>query len=280
MPNTTQIVKTDVAGKDSVAFVYYSPKFKNGLKDSVATNNKQLKQYIDYPIKEELTGMNPSSYMPTPLHTSGTLILLVVSFLLICFCYRIGYKYIKTFIPNMWSNKRTENHFDDHTSREKFISAALLLQTFIAEGIATYCGLTIYLPEFITTNITISILGLVLCWMLYHFIQLGVIRFLGYVFCSQKETNICIKGHNATVSLIGLIIAPFSTLMLFLPTQDNAFLCIIISLYILGRLVFNIKCFRIFYKNLFQYLYFILYLCSIEVVLPIFLIRGVLSICN
>ena len=280
MPNTTQIARTDVAGKDSVAFVYYSPKFKNGLKDSVATNNKQLKQYIDYPVKEELTGMNPSSYMPTPLHTSGTLILLVVSFLLICFCYRIGYKYFKTFIPNMWSNKRTENHLDDHTSREKFISAALLLQTFIAEGIATYCGLTTYLPEFITTNITISILGLVLCWMLYHFLQLGVIRFLGYVFCSQKETHICIKGQNATVSLTGLIIAPFSTLMLFLPTQENAFLCIIISLYLLGRLVFNIKCFRIFYKNLFQYLYFILYLCGIEVVLPIFLIRGVLSICN
>ena len=107
-----------------------------------------------------------------------------------------------------------------------------------------------------------------------------VYHVLGYVFADSISTRLWIDGFKATQSLLGLLLLPVIGVMLLKPELSTPMLLVAAGLYICARLVFICKGFRIFYGNLSSIVYFILYLCSLEIVPLVMLGAGTIYLCR
>ncbi len=244
---------------------YYAPAFPDGFTDTLEMSAKP-KQLQEYPEMELPKGNMPESYQDMPIHSSGVLLLLVLSFLLVAFCYRTGRKYFNTIFSNIWSVKRTKNHLDDHTANETVTMIALLINTILMEGIILFCALSAYAPHLLPPGISKGIAALSGIAALYYVTQLLSLKLIGYVFAKGIETELWIQGFNASQSVMGQLLAPIAIIMLFMPEHNELMLFIAAVLYIIARLAFLLKSFRIFFNSFFQCFYFILYLCAVEII--------------
>ncbi len=248
------------------AHVYYAPKFPFGFTDTLKGNSLNVKPLCGYSPMTVAAGNEPELYNPTPVRSSWILLLLMVSFLLVAFCYRMGGRYIGALLSNTWSVKRTKNHLDDHTSRETLTMIAMVIQTIIMEGLILYCaighdGSSLHLMG------QIPMVALLICGVgVYYLVQLAVFRIIGFTFAKRADTELWVQGFNASQTLMGQLLAPVAVVALFLPEYNGLMLIVAFFLYIVARLVFLMKSFRIFYGNFFYCFYFILYLCGVEII--------------
>jgi hypothetical protein len=83
-----------------------------------------------------------------------------------------------------------------------------------------------------------------------------------------------IDGFKSTQAFLGLTLLPVLFLLMLYPTYGKLLLGVAAGLYLLARLIFIYKGFRIFYSNLSSIIYFILYLCAVEIV-PLVVMTGV-----
>ena len=100
---------------------------------------------------------------------------------------------------------------------------------------------------------------------LYLF-QLLMCMLIGYVFTDKAEAVQWRRGQNAVSVLLGMALLLPTLAALFYPSVTAAMLILAAVLYIISRIIYIIKGFRIFYINFPSLLYFILYLCSVEIV--------------
>ena len=251
MPNTSGHIQTPNATADTVAGTPY------------------------YPPASFPQGNIPEQYQHMPVRSSGVLLLLVFSFLLVAFCYRTGRKYFHTIFSNLWSVKRTKNHLDNHTANETITMAALIVQTLIMEGIILYCAISSYYPAMLTIGTSQGMAALIGIAAAYYIAQLSLLKLIGFVFAESIETELWTQGFNASQSIMGQLLAPIAIIMLFNPAHNELMLIFAASLYILARLLFLLKSFRIFFNSFFQCFYFILYLCAVEIIPLIFACKSI-----
>lgn len=260
---------------DSIATKpYYSPAYPFGLTDTAKYTDLAVKQLSEYPTATVSQGKEPEYYNDSPVRSSGIILLLVVAFLMVSVCYRVGVRYFRTIASNMWSVRRIKNHLDEHTARESFTMVILLSITMIMEGIIAYCAMsTSGMPPLLPSPplaIIAAVAGATACYL----VQLMVFKLLGFVFAKRLETELWVQGFNATQSLVGQILAPIALVMLFAPQHNESMLILAISLYAIARITFLIKSFRIFFTKIIQCFYFILYLCGVEIVPALLLYRA------
>ena len=84
----------------------------------------------------------------SPLHDTPSMGLLIAGLLAVTLCYHTGYKYIENFFHYMFSTRRRENLFEDHTVNETSILAALIANTCIVEGFIIYFAVQLLWPAF------------------------------------------------------------------------------------------------------------------------------------
>ena len=87
-----------------------------------------------------------------------------------------------------------------------------------------------------------------------------------------------IKGFNASQSFLGLVLIVPTLLILFNPGMSVLLLSISVALYATARVIFISKGFRIFYDNYSSLVYFILYLCTLEIIPPVLIYRMALNL--
>lgn len=260
---------------------YYKPTYIDGLPDTASYTTHHIRQLNEYTLINGTTGKEPETYMPSPARSTGILLLLLAVFLFVSFCYKKGGKYLNSIFTNIWSVKRRKNHLDDHTMSETLIMIALIVQTIVMEGIILYYGIAHFNPSALSGgNISAKVGMTVTVAVFYYLLQFGLFRMIGYVFSTKDETMFWIKGFNASQSLMGMTLAPVAVLLLFMPNYNETLIFIATILYVIARLAFLIKSFRIFFNKIFQCVYFILYLCAVEIVPLIFSYKGVLLVYN
>ena len=258
---------------------YYAPGYPAGLPDSIIPLGRKAEQLSELPVMTKSVGKSPEGYIVSPVHSSGMLILLTLAFLLVAFCYRTGGKYFKSIIPDLWSVKR-EDSLEPHTSSETITMVALILQSLIMEGLIVYCSLLHYAPSALPGSVDAAILLLIAAAGCYYSFQATLLRLIGIVFAKRAQTAMWIRGLNAAQSLLGQLLAPVALAMLFLPEYNEQLFITASGLYVITRLSFLIKSFRLFFQNIFQCVYFILYLCSVEIIPVILSFKYVLLIPN
>lgn len=201
-----------------------------------------------------------------PGYDSGVMTLLIGVFLLITVNFRHYSTFIKTFTQNLFSVRSRANAFDERsTVSETRVLVSLISLLCVCEGILLYDVMSIYHP--LQTTRTFAAVGsLSLLAAVYYIWQLVAYNTAAYIFNTPQGRSLWIKGFNASQSLLGLTLAVPAVLSLFNPSLTPLLLSVSLVLYVMARLIFIFKGFRIFYKNSFSWLYFILYLCTLEII--------------
>ena len=177
--------------------------------------------------------------------------------------------------------RRRANAFDEHTANEKQMMFLLLLQLFVAEGLLLYIWITdsagaISLQASVMTR---AVGSLALLAAGFYLFQLAACRTVGYVFTDNVNASLWQRGLNASQALLSLTVIIPAAIALFYPALALWMLQVAVALYCISRICYIIKGFRIFYTNLPSLLYFILYLCTLEIVPVIFACTAARKIC-
>lgn len=218
------------------------------------------------------SGMIPDEREQLPGYDSGVLCMIICLFILLAYNFRHYSTYFKTFPTDLWTVRRTDNSSAVRTFSETGMQTAIVLLACACEGIIINAGM---LAEGCSTPLSMfqEILVLTLIAGLYYLWQLLTFRLVGYVFTDRFSAWQWLKGFSASQSLLGMTLVIPALLVLFNPAQAQVVVLTAIVCYVLTRLIFIFKGFRLFYDNFGSLLYFILYLCTLEIVPPVIIYR-------
>lgn len=234
------------------------------------------------PIKALPQGKEALPLTDTPLNDTGCMGLVMLVFFFLAISFRTGRKYVADFAQHMFSVRKRQNAFEDHTMSETQMMTALLSNTSLMSGLLFYLAINRYYPEFtLAENVFKSVLSLTLLYGAFLLLQLLLYYILGFVFARDKEdTRLWLDGFKSSQSILGLFLFPLVFITILYPASSTIMLNCSILLYFCSRLIFISKGFRIFFKNSDSCVYFILYLCTIEIV-PVFLmLSGAIYLCE
>ena len=247
---------------------YYAPQYVDGFPGAAASDTV-LGSINGLPVMEVPVGGEALGFARSPLHDTPSMALLLVGLLAVALCYHSGHKYIENFFHYMFSTRRRENLFEDHTVHETSIQAALVANTCIVEGFIIYFAVQLLWPVFAASlqqGIFLYVAAYTGLALVFYAAQWVAYKVLGYTFLDTVASRLWIDGFKASQAFLGLALLPVLFLLMLYPANGKLLLWVAASLYLVGRLIFIIKGFRIFYSNLSSVVYFILYLCAVEIV--------------
>lgn len=211
-----------------------------------------------------LSGVAPEPMPVLPGYDTGVAAMVIGVFLIVALNLRHYTTYLKGFAQDLWSVKLRDNLFEDHTVSETKVTISLIMLLCVSEGILLNFAAPVRMAgnssPFVSTGV------LTLCAAVYYILQLCGYYAVGYVFTGDISTSIWLRGFNSSQVLLGLFLWVPALVVLFNPVAGKEMLITGAILYILARIIFITKGFRIFYNNIFSLIYFILYLCSLEII--------------
>ena len=141
----TSIHHADTLHQADTAEGYYAPQYLDGF-PAPAAGDSSLGSIDTLAVMEVPPASATQPFVRSPLHDTPSMSLLLAGLLAVAMCYHTGYKYIQNFIYYMFSTRRRENLFEDHTVNETSILAALIANTCIVEGFIVYLAVQILEP--------------------------------------------------------------------------------------------------------------------------------------
>lgn len=212
-----------------------------------------------------------------PGYDTGLQTLLLVMLLLVVFNFKHCRRLFSTLTDSLFVVRKQANVFEEHTANEARVMLLLVVQFCVYAGILTMLHFNQSYPisntEILSTSfLTIGGVGV------YYIFQLVAYRVVGYVFTDQTSSQQWTKGFSASQVLLGFALLPLAFVAFLYPTLSSAMIFIAAGLYVIFRIVFIYKGFRIFYNDFSSLLYFILYLCTLEIIPLIFVYKSVQSI--
>lgn len=267
---------------DSV--VQFVPQYPDGI-PAQKGNDSVMAHMADLPVMEAPQGTASVTHSRGPLYDTGSMMLLLASMFFIVVSFKSGYKYFENFATNLFSvRRRRENAFDDnHTMSDVRIMSALVFNTCVMEGLLLFYAVGFFVPDLrqgMLENVGLNVGLLTAACVVFHLLQHGLYATLGYVFGDAVSRRLWLSGFKASQSLLGLLLFPVTAFMLLFPAAIELLLTIAAILYILVRIVFVFKGLRIFFNKFSQILYFILYLCSVEIVPLVFFAILLVAMCS
>ncbi|MBD5322976.1 MAG: DUF4271 domain-containing protein [Bacteroides sp.] len=225
-------------------------------------------------------GLAPIERKNLPGYDSGVLCLLIGMFLLLASNFRHYSTFFKNFFYDLFSVRRREQTFSVRTFSETGVQTSIVLIACFAESIIINSAF----PERVAMGPVSGdffIIGmLTVTALLYYLWQLAAYSTVGAIFTDKVSARMWMKGFNASQSLLSMMIVIPAIVVLFNPSASATVMILGIISYVFARLVFICKGFRLFYDNFGSLIYFILYLCSLEIVPLVLLYRAVLFIHN
>jgi hypothetical protein len=225
-----------------------------------------------------LSGIKGEERPTTPGADTGVLALIVMLLILIGLNMRHVRHLFQTITQSLWSVRRRANAFDDHTAKETRTIIILLLQLCVFQGILLYLWLgsaaptahSVFLPVLQLTGLAIG----------FYLFQLIACTVVGYVFTDKVGAAQWRSGLNSSSVLLGICLTVPTLVSLFYPALTTTMLWLSAGLYVLFRIIYIGKGFRIFYYNFPSLLYFILYLCTLEIIPLIGVYLTAMEICK
>ena len=246
-------------------------------------NDTSFQHINQMPILEVSDAGNARTHNSSPLHDTGSMIMFLLSCLFLITSYRLGNVYISNLMHNMFSTKGKDDLYADHTMSDTRIIVALIINTCLMEGLLLFYGLAWIDPQLtlaLQRSVFLHVFVLVMAAGLFITLQLFLYRLIGFTFSDDRLTELWVGGFLASQAMLGLLLFPIVVLTLVFPTTIKLMLTLSIILYILARIVFIWKGFRIFFNNLSSSIYFILYLCAVEIVPPLLALAGTVYVCS
>lgn len=242
----------------------------------VSASDREL--YVSHPPAWQ-SGVEGESRPLTPAADSGVIAVLVAVIVLIGLNMRHIRRIFRSMPQDLLSVRRRANAFDEHTANETRVGVLQLFQLWVYEGLLLM--MWFWHPSATESAGAIAVrMGLLvgLCALFYMF-QLASCATLGYVFSDQAGATLLRRGLLSSQILLGWLLMLPALVALFYPGMALYMLLVAVALYIGCRVCYISKGFRIFYHNLPSLLYFILYLCALEIIPVIVTCRLAMEIC-
>ena len=224
--------------------------------DSIATQDEA--PILTAEVQPAYTyGLKAIERPQSPGTNSVIVSLLLAVLLLTSLNFRDCQEVFVTLLENCRNVRRRGSLFDNHPYGENRTIAVLFVLTALCEGllIATHTSATTTLAVSACTAVAAAYLAA----------QLVAYRVMAYTFIDTEGAQLFFSGFTATQSLLGIALTVPTVLALFVPAAAPALFALAVLLYMIARLTFIIKGFRLFYDGFYSLSYFILYLCTLEV---------------
>lgn len=219
---------------------------------------------VSVAVPTSADGMDMISLPSRPGYDSGLLTLVICAFLMVTFSLSHSSHIWKSFVQDIFSLRRRSNMFDQRTAGEYWCIGAMLVQTFIYEGLLMFAVLFNSGAWRLQEPFFPIIISMVAVAAVLYLFQLAGYYAVGFAFVDGSSLMQWIRGYNASQGILGFMLVVPALAAIFNPELTSSMSVTGIICYILMRLVFISKGFRIFYCGLGSLLYFILYLCALE----------------
>lgn len=202
----------------------------------------------------------------TPATDSGVLAIVVAVIVLIGLNMRHVRRIFHSLPHDLLSVRRRGNAFDEHTANETRVSILQLFQLWVYQGLLLFMWLGHVTPATTSAAVATRVALLVALGAGMYLFQLFANISVGYTFTDPLSATLWRRGLNASQILLGWTLILPALVALFYPGLTPPMLMLAAALYILSRICYIFKGFRIFYINIPSLLYFILYLCALEII--------------
>lgn len=218
-----------------------------------------------------IDGLPPRERQMLPGYDSAVIVVLLLLFGIVASNFKHYSTYIKSLSDNLLTVRRRANAFNEHTVNETRVSVSLVAVACVSEAILLFSVVYTLSPSHAIFPL---LMAMVAVTVVYYMVELIAYSTIGNVFTDHENAVQWLKGFNASQSLLGIALVIPALVTLFYPGSAWAMAIIGAFLYITARIVFIYKGFKIFYYNLFSLLYFILYLCAVEIAPLVMVFRG------
>ena len=177
-----------------------------------------------------------------------------------------------------WQTEDGTNHERDynHNKRLTGISSGIrnkfLFYAFLVEGtLAATAFFALGIPLPLKGGYAVNALVMTLPFALYFGVQQTMYRLLAGIFAPDASGREWCDSHIIINLILGLALFPFTLLSAYLPESGMSAIFLAFAFYLIARLFFIGKGVKLFLRNFRSLLYFILYLCALEIA-PLLLI--------
>ncbi len=211
---------------------------------------------------------------------------LALLFCAVALKFRNNPRYMSALLSDL-TEVRTRNNAFDNTVRETMFLFLLNLMWIACAGIFIW-QTVLYTCGSLPAEYSFSIPdrpapGIGLCCgvaAIYQIVMMVAYYVVGVVFSDTARAKLWVKGSAASQGLEVMALFPLALLSLFYPQWLATLLIIAASVFIIGKIIFIFKGFRIFFTHISSWLLFLYYLCSLEIVPLILCYASALIICS
>ena len=201
---------------------------------------------------------------PSASHDSPLLAVLLCFVVIVLLNYHHCNRMFKNLQEDLIGVRRRANAFDDHTANEVRVSFILILQLCVCQSLLLFY-------HFNPISATIEVINEKLLWITLCTVGLYVFQTISYavvgnVFADKSATRLWLRGYNISASITSLILVFPAFFATFYPSTAKVMIIIGLIAFLMVKMMFIVKGFRIFYDKFYTLLYFILYLCTLEII--------------
>ena len=237
--------------------------------EAVADSMRSLQPIITETPSGRREGLSPSALKASDSNSTPVTALLMGTLLFMCLNSGGIGQALKSYRHELIGIRRRRNVFDDeHT-------ASLPMAVLLALNLIVFGGIVLYnipgLPPAPCIGAATLMMAVTGGYYLFRYIAYKIV---GYVFADPVGRRQWVDGFLATEAYTGLFLIIPALLLVFMPQWHDTLIMVSLSIITVGRFLFIAKGARIFYVNLRSLLYFILYLCTLEII-PVLAIYGI-----
>ncbi len=217
------------------------------------------------------------------------LAVIIILFAIIGLRFRNNRKYVTSLLRHLVETRVRQNVFDETVRETTFLVLLNLLWSFSA-GILLFSFLrgfassavpewSFAIPAFTVhpakcTGICIAVANLYTGFMALAYTMVGA------VFSDLQHAKLWLKGFSASQGLLSFLWFPLSLLSLYYPEWTGVILIVALATFIIAKIIFIWKGFRIFFTQFSSWVLFLYYLCSLEIVPLILSCFAALILCE
>lgn len=219
-------------------------------------------------------GLQPEPRPEQPGSNSLLVGLIALMTVILAFNFRHLRRLSVAYIEELTKMRRGRDKvFDNRPAGDTRVTIWLVIQAAAACGILGAAGLAMEAVG--AMALTVERVGAMcgLC-LAYYLFMLTAYHAAGFAFGTPEQHRSLVRAYNASQALLGMALAVPALLSLFYPAIVTGAVIFGTVTYFAGRILFIFKGFRIFYSNIGSLLYFILYLCTLEIVPLVFVYKS------
>ncbi len=233
---------------------------------TIPTDTTSVIQTPAAPPEPWQNGLEPRPRFIHPAANSGFLLTLAVVLIIGAFNIRNLSHVVVTSAKELVKVRiGRDNVFDELSAGDARLRIFLLLLSIASGGLflATGAFLLNGLGAALTVSAVVKYIALfaIYCTGMYVAYQT-----VGYTFAPGDGRREWVRGYTASLILSGVILGIPAVVAVFYPAVAPALAIGALAVFITAKLLFIIKGFRIFYDKIIDLVYFILYLCTLEII--------------